>query len=76
MARLHEVKKILLQKELIMNLLWFALVLIVYPLFGLSIYYIRNRLAKTSNFSYAVLAPAVISFVLGIGMLIYALTTM
>jgi len=56
-----------------MNLLWFALVLIVYPAFGLSIYFIRNRLAKTSNFSYAVLAPAVISFILGIGLLVYCL---
>jgi len=59
-----------------MNLLWFALVLIVYPAFGLAIYLIRNRLSKTNNFSYYLIYPAVISFVLGIGMLIYALTMM
>jgi len=59
-----------------MNLLWFALVLIVYPMFGVSIYLIRNRLAKSSNYSYAIIYPAVISFILGIGMLVYALLTM
>jgi hypothetical protein len=58
-----------------MNLMWFALVLIVYPLFGVGIYLIRNRLAKKNKFSYYFLAPALISFVLGIGMLLYALTS-
>lgn len=57
---------------------WFVIsaVLIVYPLFGVSIYLIRNRLYKIQNFSYVILIPIGLSFVIGIGMLAYALATM
>ena len=56
---------------------WFVLaaVFIVYPLFGITLYLIRNRLAKTQNFSYAVLLPVGLSFMLGIGMLAYAVVS-
>jgi multisubunit Na+/H+ antiporter MnhC subunit len=57
---------------------WFLLsaCFIVYPLFGIGIYLVRNRLAKTKDFSIAVFAPAGISFLLGIGILVYSVSTM
>lgn len=57
-----------------MNWLLIGLVLIVYPLFGLAIYLIRNKLANTKNFNVIVFAPILISFILGIGFLGYALS--
>ncbi|MBL4592314.1 MAG: hypothetical protein JKX68_00695 [Flavobacteriales bacterium] len=57
---------------------WFVLsaCLIVYPLFGLSIYLLRNRLDKIQNFSYVILMPIGLSFVLGVGVLAYAVASM
>lgn len=57
---------------------WFVIsaVLIVYPLFGVSIYLIRNRLNKIQNFSYVILIPIGLSFVIGIGLMAFALATM
>lgn len=57
----------------IMN--WYILgaLLVVYPLFGLSIIYVRNRLGKTKNPARITLVPAFISFVLGIGFMVYAI---
>lgn len=56
---------------------WFLLgaCLIVYPLFGISIYLIRTRLTHIKNFSYVVMAPIFLSFIIGIGILGYAITT-
>jgi len=52
-----------------------GLVLIVYPLFGVAIYLIRNKLTNIRNFNVIVFAPAVISFVLGLGFMAYALAS-
>ena len=54
---------------------WFiiAAVCITYPLFGVGIYLVRNRLYKIQNFNYVVMAPIVLSFVIGIGILGFAL---
>ena len=49
-----------------MNWLLIGLVLIVYPLFGVAIILVKNKLAKTQNFNFLIFAPALISFVLGI----------
>tara|TARA_R110001592_G_scaffold78594_2_gene235544 strand:+ start:1237 stop:1413 length:177 start_codon:yes stop_codon:yes gene_type:complete len=57
-----------------MNWLLIGLVLTIYPLFGVAIILIKNKLAKTQNFSVLVFAPALISFILGVGFLGYALT--
>lgn len=56
-----------------MNWLLIGLVLTVYPLFGLAIILVKNKLAKTQNFNTLIFAPALISFVLGIGFLGYSL---
>lgn len=59
-----------------MNWIVLSALLIVYPLFGLSIYWIRNLLAKTQNFNFIVIAPAGISFIIGISILFYSISTM
>ena len=57
-----------------MNWMLVSLVLIVYPLFGVVFYLVRNKLAHIKEFHVIVFAPALISFVLGIGLLAFALT--
>ncbi|MCB9360351.1 MAG: hypothetical protein H6587_02350 [Flavobacteriales bacterium] len=56
-----------------MNWLLVGLVLIIYPLFGLAIILIKNKLAKTQDFNIIVFTPILISFILGIGFLGYSL---
>ena len=57
---------------------WFVIgaVCIAYPLFGIAIYIIRNRLTNIKDFSYVIMAPIFLSFIIGIGILGYAITTM
>lgn len=56
---------------------WFVLsaCLIIYPLFGMVIYIIRNRLYKIHNFSYIILTPIALSFFFGMIILAYAIAT-
>ena len=56
-----------------MNWLLVGLVLIVYPLFGVAIILIKNKLAKVRDFNIIVFAPILISFILGVGFLGYSL---
>ncbi|MCB0804050.1 MAG: hypothetical protein HND54_00035 [Bacteroidetes bacterium] len=56
-----------------MNWLLIGAALIVYPLFGLSILYIRNRLGKTNNMNLLILAPIGLSFILGFGILLFSI---
>ncbi len=56
-----------------MNLFLIASTLIIYPLFGLMIYFIRNRLGKAQNIGYLVFVPIILSFLVGVGILFYSL---
>jgi len=59
-----------------MNWIVVSLVLIVYPLFGVVFCLVKNKLANLKEFNVIIFAPVLISFVLGIGLLAFALTTM
>lgn len=59
-----------------MNWIVVSLVLIVYPLFGVVFCLVKNKLANLKEFNIIIFAPVLISFVLGIGLLAFALTTM
>ncbi len=58
------------------NLLLIGLILTIYPLFGFMIIFIKNRLGKTKKIHAFIIAPVGLSFVLGIGLLIYAILSM
>jgi len=59
-----------------MNWMLVSLVLILYPLFGVVFCLVKAKLANIKEFNVIIFAPALISFVLGVGLLAFALTTM
>jgi|GEM_PF-3250520 len=51
------------------------LTLLIYPLFGVAIYVVRHKLYRLKNVNAVILTPTLISFMLGIVFLVYALAS-
>ena len=46
-----------------------------YLLFGFFVIYLKNNVGKSEKFNLALIAPILISFVLGIGLFLYSIMT-
>jgi len=56
-----------------MNIWLIIAVIVCYPLFGFGIYWVRNNVETIKDYNKLIFIPIGLSFIVGIGFLIYAM---